>query len=131
MVHYRNLMGVALATLLSAFVATTAQADERKSSDAKKDGTASTGLLVANAAHDFGAAFSRDKDKCEDDDKDKDHGGVRKSSNKGKHRPPCDDDDDDDDDDDCDGGHHDHGNGHGHGHGHHKPPKDCHPSPSR
>jgi hypothetical protein len=129
MLHHRNFIGIALATLLVAFVATSAPAVDRKSNDAHKNGTgSSTGLLVAGAAHDFGAAFSRDRDKCEDDDKDKGHGGVR-SHNKGKHRPPCDDDDDDYDDDDCDGGGHGHGNGHGRGH--HKPPKDCHPSPSR
>jgi len=125
MLQHRTLIGVALATLLAAFVASSAQADDRKSNDARKNGTASTGLLVAGAAHDFGAAFSRDRDKCDkDDDKDKDHGGVRNSSGSKHKRPDCD--DDGDDDDDCDGP------GHGHHHGHdHKKPKDCHPSPSR
>ena len=116
----RNLLAIALATLVMLLVAPAARADERKPAEARKSDGAdrSAGLRIAEAARDSGAAFSRDKDKC-DDDKDNARGGVRMN---GKHkRPDC----DDDDDDDCDGGH-----GHHKGHDH-KKPKDCHPSPKK
>ncbi len=123
----RNVLALALATLIIALAAPAVQAADKATDKRKSDATdRSTGLRIAESARDAGAAFARDRDKCEDD-KDRDHGGVRRND---KHeRPDC---DDDDDDDDCDGhGHGDHGN-HGNHKGHdHKKPKDCHPSPKK
>jgi hypothetical protein len=122
----RNVLALALATLIFALAAPAVQAADRKADGKKSDASdQSTGLRIADSARDAGAAFARDRDKCEDDkDKDNGHGGVRKND---KHeRPDC---DDDGDDDDCDGhGHGDHGNHNGHDH---KKPKDCHPSPKK